>query len=339
LKVVHVIDQLNVGGAERICVGLVNNLSTRINDLQLVVLGSKGELSHLINSKVKVSYLDKNPLYKSIIELRKLIGPGDILHVHMRHVFKYAAIASFGLGCKVILHDHSSNTKFNISLFFLKYITVPKYYIGVSNSQLSWIRSYLRKLKFSTLLENTIFPNQLKINPSEVKTDRFVCVGNIKPLKNQMFGLKLIEASNYRIDFIGKIQDAEYYQEMQNFIKTNNLEDRVQFFHDYTTTEGVLNRYLLGLSFSKYESGPLVLIEYMNHDLPFVSFATGSVFERIGAKHDNLFLNNWDLNNWKNSIELNSKLSKNLCKGIYNQYYNTNNYIEECLSIYSKVNS
>ena len=60
MKICQVIDTLNVGGAERVCVDMCNMLEEKKVDFHLLVLVSKGELFNDLNENVDYTILNRN---------------------------------------------------------------------------------------------------------------------------------------------------------------------------------------------------------------------------------------------------------------------------------------
>lgn len=340
MRVLQVIDKLNIGGAEKVFIDLSNLLvETGRVELEVCILEGEGELDSGLNPDIQKHYLRRNEIgiLKSGIKLRELCSQFDIIHTHMRHVFKFTSLVNLGSNANVILHDHFGSIEVDEKIsFWLKYILAPKYYIGVSDPLVEWAKSHLGRKTKNHLLENIIIP--LSIEKVNKKTNnKIVLVGNIKPIKNQIFALELILELGYFIDFYGEIQDQNYYKVLQSFIIENKLENKVKFITDVKNVQPFLSKYSLGLSCSKSESGPLVLLEYLCQGLPVVSFATGAVSDRLKNLNPTFFCHNFDHELWIQNILNNQGYSSDYCKKIFSTHYNSKDYINKCLKIYSEI--
>ena len=63
MRICLVIDTLNVGGAERVCVDMCNMLEEKKSDFHLLVLVSKGELFNDLNENVDYTILNRTNKY------------------------------------------------------------------------------------------------------------------------------------------------------------------------------------------------------------------------------------------------------------------------------------
>ncbi|WP_418637698.1 glycosyltransferase, partial [Winogradskyella sp.] len=112
MKVLQVIDKLNVGGAERVCVDLTNLMFEKNINVSILTFDSKGKLQEDLHQQIFKINLNRKNKYNILkaYRLSKIIKQYDIVHVHMRHVYRYVKLVSllFFVKTPVILHDHTS---------------------------------------------------------------------------------------------------------------------------------------------------------------------------------------------------------------------------------------
>jgi len=339
MKVLHIIDQLNIGGAERVAVDLANLLySSGEIQIDICILEGPSELDKYLVDGIHMKYLyrSKNGKLRTLLRLKNLIKQYDIIHVHMRHVYKFVALSNIINSNKIILHDHFGSIRIDKSVsFLLKNIFPPEFYIGVSNELLDWAQESFKAKGHYYLLQNTIVSFDEFI--SNKKNDRCVVIGNIKPVKNQLFILKLLKHNGFDVDFYGEIQDEVYFEELQDFIKDNSLEDRVEFISGISNVQQRISNYAFGLSASKSESGPLVLLEYLAQGIPFVSFKTGSVSDVLFDEYPSMFCDSFELNQWKNKIYEIKEFTPKFCKNLFKTKFNPNTYRLRCIEVYNEI--
>ena len=157
MKILQVIDRLNVGGAERVCVDISNLLINKNINVAVLTITEKGELVSFLDSKIKTHCLQRNSKFniKTMKKMILILNNYDIAHIHMRHTYRYVKFASlfYKLSCKLILHDHFGSIAFDKSIpLFMTNLLKPKFYIGVSNELINWAQE---KLKISEKLFNT----------------------------------------------------------------------------------------------------------------------------------------------------------------------------------------
>ena len=340
MKVLQVIDKLNVGGAERVCIDISNLLFKKNINVAVLTVTKKGELQSFLDSNIKTFCLHRKSKFniKTMKKMILILNDYDIAHIHMRHTYRYVKFASlfYKLSCKLILHDHFGSIALNKSIpLFMNNLLKPKFYIGVSNELVEWAKV---KLKVSEiyLLENIIVKNN--INSTKQETNTIVHVSNISPIKNQLFSIKLIEKTSYNLVIYGKIKDVNYYNHLKKYLRLNNLGNRVSFIHNENNIQKVLGSFKLGLMTSVSESGPLILIEYLAQSLPFVANKTGQVANILS---DDLpfFVDDFNLDKWLDKMAQVIDYDSTNLQGYYYKYFNPSDYINKCIEIYKRIES
>lgn len=336
-KVLQVIDSLEVGGAERVCIDISNLLIEKEINIAVLTISKNGELHSLLDSRIKTYCLERKSKFnlKTMKKMVAILNSYDIVHIHMRHSYRYVKFSSllFKLSSKIILHDHFGSIAIDKSIpLFMNNLLKPKFYIGVSNDLIKWAEEKLQ-ISETYLLENIIVK---KNYPSKKQINTIVHVSNISPIKNQLFSIKLIEKTNFNLVIYGKVKDTNYYNSLKSYLSLNNLEDRVSFVHNEKNIQEVLGRYKLGLMTSVSESGPLVLIEYLAQSLPFVAHNTGEVANMISDELP-FFLDDFNLEKWLEKItQVLNDDSINLTD-FYYKFFSPSSYTNKCLEIYKRI--
>ena len=98
------------------------------------------------------------------------------------------------------------------------------------------------------------------------------------------------------------------------------------------------NGYDLALHPSFHESGPLNILEYMAHGLPFLSYNTGQSIKLIQQKFPEFIVNSFKIEEWICKLEIilnNGRLYYNPSLiNIFKQHISLDNYYSECKKIY-----
>ncbi len=339
MKILHIIDRLGVGGAERVFCELTDLLYRSSINVSVLTFNKCGDYYSKLNPNIpKVEYTRKGRFnFKSMSQLATILKEYDIIHVHLRHVYKYVAFVKlfWRVSNKIILHDHYGKIHTDESIPFLFKIVKPKYYIGVSEELTSWAIKKLKvDIKCVFLLRNIVVKNSCK---ETYRKEGAVLVGNIKPVKNQLFAIELIKDKNLDLTIVGQIHDKNYYRKIIERIKELNLTKKVHFIHNQIDAQEILPKFQLGLMTSLSESGPLVLIEYMAQNLPFITFKTGEVVNSIENDISDFIISNFKLTEWNQA--LNKLLEKNPkeFETLYEKYFNPKKYVAECINIYQNI--
>lgn len=269
----------------------------------------------------------------------QILGNYELIHVHMRHNYRYIQLIKklFFVKTTVILHDHYGSIDVDKSVpFGLKSLLKPTYYIGVSKTLLNWAVNNLKLPSNSVfLLTNSV----LKEPQSEIGTQKkgIVLVGNIKPIKNQLFAIRLMEHINNTLTIIGQIQDEKYYVELKQLIKDLKMEQKIIFVHNSTNIQYDIQQFEFGLQTAKSESGPLVLIEYLAQSLPFLTFNTGQVVDDIKSDTPQLIMDNFEIEQWAMRLHEVQKMDLTILNNVYQKYFSEKMYLANCESIYKAI--
>lgn len=330
MKILQIIDTLNVGGAEKVFVNMCNILHENNHNVAAFFILNAGILDENIYPEIKRYELkrEKKWGFSSMYNANNIFKNYDILHCHSRHVYRYIVLISkiFQNKKKIIFQDHFSYTE-KIPLFFNNLIK-PKYYIGVSKELCFWANNSL-KIKSSNvfLLSNII----IKTNHQQFdKQYDIVLVSNIRLHKNQLFAVELLKKLNRKLILIGRNQDIAYYQKILEFKEQTKL---VEIIEDCNDVQKIVTKSKFGLHTSVSETGPLVLIEYLAQGIPFLAYDTGEVAEQLKPYFPDFFITNFDVNQWIDRI---AKIeSKQYDRSYFNEVFE-NLYGKE--AYYNKLN-
>jgi glycosyltransferase involved in cell wall biosynthesis len=335
MKILQIIDKLDIGGAERVFVDMCNILQEHQQDVTaMLLLENKGELV----SELKVRLISLNRKNKwslnTMYRCSKIIKKYDVIHCHFRHVYRYIALVKkiFFIKSKIILHDHYGSIDIDKSVPFLfDSFLKPDYYIGVSKSLTEWAETKLKVAPENIfLLENIIIQHKSKQQLAE-RYD-LILVSNIKKVKNNLFGVKIAAQINKSLLLVGQNQDNTYFQKTKSEIKTDNIVIN----SDITEVQTILHNAQLGLHTSISETGPLVLIEYLAQGLPFLAYETGEVAKILKPHFPEYFIDNFNIEEWKKRLELimNSVPDTQKMEEVFERYFGQTQYYKKLENIY-----
>jgi glycosyltransferase involved in cell wall biosynthesis len=339
MKILQIIDKLNVGGAERVFVDMCNILYEKNCNVIALLLLDKGVLDQDLNTNLPVIYLKRYNKWsiKKMTECASILKKYEIVHCHCRHVYKYIKLVDllFFTNKKIIFQDHFGSINFDKKApLFFKTIFKPKYYIGVSNVLLNWSSDRLNvKKENAFLLQNCIVKEKNIENHTKKQYD-FILVSNIKKIKNQTFAVDLVNKLNKKILLIGKIQDVNYYNQINEKLLPNSV-----FEGNINKVQLELKRAFLGLHSSKSETGPLVLIEYLAQGLPFLAYETGEVAAILKPYFPEYFIDNFQIEKWIERIELLLQKTPdyNKMNTVFEKHFDKEQYFEKLNHIYQCI--
>jgi glycosyltransferase involved in cell wall biosynthesis len=312
-RILHVVDCLEIGGAETVVVQSANLFSEKGHQVSVATILRAGPLSLQLKKSVYRLVLCRKRKWNlfKLWQLRQWITHYDIVHVHMRHVLKYVILAKvlFPFKQKIVFHDHYGKIRIDKRLSPSLRLCLPFVdYVGVSRELCHWAlhTAGLKKEKVH-YLPNTTF-RFANAGPLRIeKTSRkLVMIANFRPEKNIEFALRLIHAclpeQRFVLDVFGQAVDKPYIKKLNALIHKLNLNRQVFFFHGQSDIDLSCHKYDLGLHTARSETGPLVLIEYMAVGLPFLAFNTGEAASQVKVQLPQLIMDNFNLECWKSRL-------------------------------------
>ena len=344
MKILHIIDTLNIGGAEKVCLDMITMLLDAGHQADCMVISAKGPLYQKIDIRANSVFLDRKSKF-NLSKMRKCadIASGyDIVHVHMRHTWAYVKLSCLLFRCtsKLIFHDHFWKIEtIKDATFRLKGLFKPAYYIGVSNDHIEWARQFLRLSEKNTfLLANTIIP---KNNHSDRYHGDMIMVSNLRSVKNILFGITLGNKLKRKLTIFGNHDGSSYADEVLELTKKSEF---VRIIQNEVDIQQYISNFNLGIHTSFSETGPLVLLEYMSQGLPFITYDTGEVVNKIRVELPSFIASTFDEKEWEkrissldDEIKVNGAALKQKLQYLFNEKFSPQRYLDQCLKIYQSV--
>lgn len=283
IKVMHVIDSLELGGAERVAVNLSNALADAGIETHLCVTRKDGPLRGFISDKVNFLMLGKKNIFdiSAYIRLRKYITRHNInvIHAHSSSVF-LAALAMPRRTCVLVWHSHYGKAVERRPDFWLFSIKKRINYVftvnndlrqwaickvGFKESQVEYLRNYPDLNHNDTLLQP--LPGERKYK-----------IAHIAGLRPQKDHFTLLRAAKElpECDFycVGNDFNDDYSRKVHSFIKNESLRN-VYLLGARTDVAAILRCCDIGVLSSESEGLPVSLLEYGLMELPVVCTKVG----------------------------------------------------------------
>ncbi len=349
MRVIHVIDTLNIGGAERVSVMLANLLIDHGVNTSFLVFKKEGTLLNTLDSRLPLIDLNRKIKW-NLLTVRKLsliLSEFDIVHIHMRHVLRYVIFSRllFRFKAQIVFHDHFNQYPVSFfKVFQYKYLLKNCVYVTVEEKGVLWAIQTLRLVKENVFKLSNIIQRSSLPSSSQKSGNHLVLVSNIKEEKNILYAVELIFAlkrdiPDIHLTIYGVVYDKQYMEIIEQKIKDLELSMAIMFVHDCTAIQAELFKFSLGLHVSKKETGPLVLAEYLSQGLPFLSFSTGEIFERLNRHIPDFFIDNFNTKEWCGRIQqlLVMSYNKSQLTELFESVNSPEKYLQQCLSIYLKI--
>lgn len=294
LRILQIIDSLEVGGAERMAVNLANTFSEQEITNKLIVSRNDGPLTKLVRNQESVRILGKKSTFdikafRKLISIVKSFKP-DIFHIHGTSIYWGVGLKFFFPNVKLIWHDHlgispdviAKNPRSEMSWLGKKI----DFIITANESTAAFWKE--KKIIHTDLIK--YLPNfpYLKIE-EKVKTDTFTFLhlANYRSEKGQM---NVVEACkilkdkghSFKVRMIGQNVDKAWKQKVSNRIQELHLNTLAILEGPTDDVALVLSQVDAGLVASEREGLPVALLEYGLAGLPVISTEVGQCSDVLG---------------------------------------------------------
>ena len=291
MRILQIIDSLDIGGAEKMAVNYANTLSKKIEFSGLVVTRREGPLKGQVINEAGYLFLNRKKKidFQAIFKLRKFCIENRIqyLHAHSNSYFT-AVLLKFTLPkIKVIWHDHYGMSEYlnSRSSFVLKLFS--NFFIGIIsvNYQLkNWAEKELNCNNVIYLPNFTSVEDNHKkeTNLKGIQGKRILCLANLRMQKNHFLLLEVAEKlkqthPEWSFHLVGKDFEDEYSQKVRRFIEEKKLSNEVYVYGSKNDTVNIINQADITILTSDSEGLPVALLEYGLLKKPTISTDVGEI--------------------------------------------------------------
>jgi glycosyltransferase involved in cell wall biosynthesis len=292
VSVVHVVDALNIGGAERVAVNLVNLLPRDRYVPYLCTTRSEGPLSQFVSPHVTRLCLERRGkfdtaalrLFVRFVEERRI----SVVHAHASALFFSRIAAAVSGKCALVWHDHYGRADFGDRSAWLYRVATRGIdgVIAVNQTLADWCRArlhvpqdrvwYIPNLVESSEPDGAAAPLDLAGEPGM----RIACVANFRPQKDHPNLLRAMvrvrsHVPGAHLFLIGDSAEPAYVAQIRAQITELNLDGVVTYMGPRNDVPSILRQCSIGVLSSASEGLPLALLEYGKHGLAAVSTAVG----------------------------------------------------------------
>jgi glycosyltransferase involved in cell wall biosynthesis len=293
IKILQIVDSLDIGGTERMSVNICNALTSSNIQNYLVVSRNIGPIYNFINKKSNVLFLNKRnfldffaffKLFKFILNFKP-----TIIHAHQTSIYWVFAVKLLRPKIIVIWHDHwgfsdlLTDSDRKITKFFSFLIDGI---VCVNDKIKEW---NIRNLKVNKehIIYIPNFPLVKIIEKVENDIPILLCIANIRDQKDH---LNLLEACallkedniNFKLLLAGSLEDELWVEKINKKAEFLNLNEYVAFLGPVINVSELLSMADVGVLSSVSEGLPVALLEYGLAGLPVVCTDVGQCKEVLG---------------------------------------------------------
>ena len=291
MRIVQIIDSLEIGGAEKMAVNFANALNEKMDFSAIVVTRKEGKLFEDINNKSNYLFLNKKRTidFKAVFTLKSYCKSNqiEIVQAHGTSFFTAFLLKLVYPKIAILFHDHSGarsnqNKKSNLFLWLASYFFIG--IIVVNHTLKDWAIKNLNCKKVIYLPNFTSFSSTIAKETILHGNEgfRILCLANLRNPKNHQMlidvAIKIKENyPNWSFHLIGKDSNDEYSNAIKHSIRVNNLESCVFIYGQKNDIEAIINQSEICIITSFSEGLPVALLEYGLMKKPVVSTNVGEI--------------------------------------------------------------
>jgi glycosyltransferase involved in cell wall biosynthesis len=298
MNIMHVIDSLTVGGAERMLVDIANSTSTEGHQVSVCATRHRGDLAAGLQPEIKFWELKRKRRFdwRALRLFAALAHDSetDVFHAHGRSTFAFLAFSkALGLiDCPIVVHDHEYVDSDSTVPYWFRWASArwASHYVGVYSKLESWANDAGIPRDKVTIIQNALDLDRIRAAAVGGIREEFdipddiaigIVVGGQLYVKGTDLLINAFAQSSHRdrarLFIVGDTNDSAYLRDCCALRDSLGLTESITFLGKRLDVASLLKSVDFAVLSSRSESGPLVLIEYMACGLPFVSTNVGGV--------------------------------------------------------------
>lgn len=291
MRILQIIDSLEIGGAEKMAVNYANALAQSIEFSGLIATRKEGSLKSQLSNNVHYLYLNRKSTldFQALFKLRKYCKDNkiDFLQAHSSSFFTAFLVKLFYFKINIIWHDHNGLSEFiskrkslvlKLASLFFKGIVVVNYQLKNWATKELYCKQVIYLANF-TLAESD---QNKETELHGIDGKKIVCVANLRFQKNHFLLIevaKMLKESHpdWSFHLIGKDFNDDYSAKVKNEISKNKLGSHVFLYGSKNDTNAIIQQANIAILTSQSEGLPVALLEYGLNKKPVVSTSVGEI--------------------------------------------------------------
>lgn len=291
MRIIQIIDSLEIGGAEKMAVNYANSLADTVEFSGLVATRKEGNLRNQLNKNVNYLFLKRSKTIdiSAILRLRNYckFNEIDYLQAHSSSYFTAFLVKLLFPKIKIIWHDHNGLSEF-LSVRKERVLKIVSHFftgIVVVNYKLKiWAETSLN-CKNVLYLPNftTIDLDELRVtNLNGITGKKILCLANLRFQKNHFLlievAVKLKKSHpDWTFHLVGKDFEDHYSSKIKKEIIHKNLSENVFIYGSRQDTQNCIEQAEVCILTSQSEGLPVALLEYGLNKKPVVTTDVGEI--------------------------------------------------------------
>lgn len=314
MRILHIIESLEFGGAEKIVISLANSMAG-MHEVAICCLKRIGALGPEVDRRIKVFCLNKGEGNDYVLPFRlaRLIRRHghDIVHTHNWGVFLEGGLAGVFARTPVLIHSvHGPYAAYSGTLSSRIKIALRHFLERLLSRRFHRITAVSDAIREYIVREIGIDPGRVVTVHNGIPVDdsipatktggdevTLIAVGRLAEIKNHMLMVRafheaLKEGATARLIIVG---DGPERPSIENFLRTNRLEDKVKLLGFRSDIVELLRGADVFILTSRYEGISVALLEAMRAGLPVIATRVGGVPETVRDGKTGLLVGQDDL--------------------------------------------
>ena len=291
MRIVQIIDSLEIGGAEKMAINYANALSDKVEFSGLIATRAEGKLKNQLSNSVSYLFLKKISTldFGAVFRLKKYCKENKIefLQPHSSSYFTAVLVKFIYPKVEIIWHDHNGLSEFisseksvalKMASFFFKGIIVVNYKLKDWAEKELNCKKVLYLPNFTTIDNATNAETILKGESGK----QILCLANLRDQKNHFLLLEVAQKLKFShpewtFHLVGKDFEDDYSEKVKALIIAKNLENNVFIYGSKNDIKNIIGQSDIAILTSKSEGLPIALIEYGLLKKPVVSTKVGEI--------------------------------------------------------------
>jgi len=314
MRILHIIESLEFGGAEKVVISLANSMAGK-HQIAICCVKTIGALGPEVDRRISVLCLNKGEGNDYLLPFRlaRIIRGNayDVVHTHEWGVFLEGGLAAFLARTPVLIHTahgpytaypDTPGSRIKIALRHSLERLISRCFhriAAVSDS----IREYIvREIKIDSRTVVTVhngIPVDDGLPDRQTGADdvKFITVGRLAGIKNHQLMLRafheaLKSGTRARLVIVG---DGPERAGVEDYRRANRLESKVTLLGFRSDVGELLRKADIFILTSRYEGISVALLEAMRAGLPVIATRVGGVPETVRDGNTGLLVEPDDL--------------------------------------------
>ena len=297
MRVLHLIESLEFGGAEKVAIDLANAMAER-HEVTICCVKQVGDLGGTVDSRIRVLCLNKREGNDYFVPFRlaQILRKFkiDVLHAHNWGVYLEASLASLLARTQVAIHtvhgpylDYLPGWRPRLKRTIrhtLERLFSPRFakIVTVSDSIQEYIRDEIGIAPTRLLtVHNGIKTQGIQIAKKESRETRCITVGRLAEVKNQAMMIRAFHAADCETATLYLVGDGPERTKLVSLLRELGIEDRVVITGFRQDVSELLAQSDIFLMSSNYEGISIAVLEAMRAGLPVIGTNVGGMAETV----------------------------------------------------------